>query len=246
MRASAALFALPILAVTSPAVAGRTHYGWLYGTDVNPERGVELETWIYEENDKGDEPDVVDETLVWWAPVVGINDHVEVAIPLELAWTAAGTNPGVTQLVRFGGEVRWRLDPPEQPEAGRFTTMLRAGVKRVIAARDGVRGEVDVVVAFESGRFHAEVDLGAIAERGKDDDVVELRPGAGISIEVIPDLRVGAEGYAELGVAGDPVDWLAVGPNLAWTHGRFWLSAAFGIGIFGVDTAPRINFAVAF
>ena len=32
------------------ASAGRTYYGWLYGTEVMPERGVELQTWVLEKD----------------------------------------------------------------------------------------------------------------------------------------------------------------------------------------------------
>jgi len=30
--------------------AGRTFYGWLHGTEVVPEHGVELQSWIDERN----------------------------------------------------------------------------------------------------------------------------------------------------------------------------------------------------
>src|SRR6185503_4659870 len=90
-----------LVAVAAPvAHAGRTHYGWLYGTEVNPERGVELETWILQENGKGP----VNETLVWWGPVVGLTERLELAIPLEMAYEEEGDEAG-TDLRRFGGEL---------------------------------------------------------------------------------------------------------------------------------------------
>jgi len=33
---------------------------------------------------------------------------------------------------------------------------------------------------------------------------------------------------------------------MAYTHGRFWLSAAYGIGIVNIKAAPRILWGVAF
>ena len=39
----------------APPSAGRTPYGWLYGTEVMPERGAEIQTWVAEKN--GEPPD---------------------------------------------------------------------------------------------------------------------------------------------------------------------------------------------
>jgi hypothetical protein len=39
---------------------------------------------------------------------------------------------------------------------------------------------------------------------------------------------------------------MVFGPNLALTHGRFWLAGTFGIGVFGIDSAPRLNWGIAF
>jgi len=234
--------ALAALLCAREAQGGRTHYGWLYGTEVNPERGVEIESWILQENGKDGE----DETLAWWAPVVGLTEHLELAIPLEAAYSAEG-GEGSTNFERFGGELRYRFNSPDPLVAGPITVLARGAVKRLVQARSGMRGEADLVVAFEQGRFHAEVDLGSIAERvSEDDSEVELRPGGGFSIETVSLLRVGAEAYAELGVHGETKDWLAIGPTVSLTRGRFWASGTVPIGVFGIDTAPRINFAIAF
>ena len=40
--------------------------------------------------------------------------------------------------------------------------------------------------------------------------------------------------------------WAVVGPNMAVTHGRFWFSAAFGIGIYHINYAPRLIWGVLF
>jgi hypothetical protein len=229
--------------VARSAAAGRTHYGWLYGTEVNPERGVEVETWILQENGK----DGVDETLAWWAPVVGLTERLELAIPFEAAYEAESGGEGETNFERFGGELRYRFNSPDPVQSGPITVLARGGVKRLVRHRSGIRGEADLVVAFEQGRFHAEVDIGAIAERVSDDDNhVELRPGGGFSVETVSMLRVGAEAYAELGVHGEVTDWLAVGPTVSLTRGRFWTSGTLAIGVFGIDSAPRINFGIAF
>lgn len=224
------------------AQAGRTHYGWLYGTEVNPERGVELETWILQENGKGGDED---ETLVWWGPVFSVTEKLELAVPIEIEYKREGEEAG-TNLERFGGELRYRFNSPDPEQAGPITVLARVGAKRFAQVRSGARGEADLVVAFERGRFHAEIDAGAIAARKAGEDEVELRPGAGFSIETVSRLRFGAEAYAEISVVGDDTDWLAVGPTASFTRGRYWLSGTMAIGVVGIDTAPRINFAIAF
>nr|MBA3458146.1 hypothetical protein [Deltaproteobacteria bacterium] len=44
------VLAAGVLAAPAMASAGRTQYGWLFGTEVMPERGAELQTWIDEQN----------------------------------------------------------------------------------------------------------------------------------------------------------------------------------------------------
>jgi hypothetical protein len=225
------------------AAAGRTFYGWLYGTEINPERGVEVESWILEENGKGD---LRGETLLWWGPTIGLTPHLELAVPVEMAYEDDNMGNAGTGLQRFGAELRWRIQSPDPVAAGPLTTLVRLAGKRLITHRDGVRGEADLVIAYETGRFHAEIDLGGIAARYDGDTQAEFRPGAGATVEVTPELRLGAETYSELRVTGDAISWVAAGPTLSWTHGRFWLAATFAIGIYQIDSAPRVNFAIAF
>ncbi len=60
------------------------------------------------------------------------------------------------------------------------------------------------------------------------------------------ELRLGGEIYSELSLDTQSDSWAAIGPNLSWTHGRFWLSGAFGIGLYHVQTAPRVMWGIAF
>jgi hypothetical protein len=75
---------------------------------------------------------------------------------------------------------------------------------------------------------------------------VEFRPGGGAVYKVARELRLGAEAYAELRVEGDSISWVAAGPTIAFTRGRFWMSGTFAIGIYQIDAAPRVNLAIAF
>lgn len=225
------------------AHAGRTHFGWSYGTDVIPERGVELETWILEENKKGD--DKVDQTAFWWGLIFALTPHLELGITSEAQFEKSRVEEGDVHFTRWGGEVRYRPQSPDPIDAGPFATLFRIGVKRLIEDRAGVRGEVDIVASYSHGKVFAAIDAGAIAIRTPTETEVELRPGAGISVRVVDDFRIGVESYAELVAKGGGTSWLVVGPTVSITHGRFWGTATYGIGLFGIRDAPRLTFGAA-
>jgi hypothetical protein len=225
--------------LTSTAHAGRTFYGWLYGTEVLPERGVELQTWVSEEN-----YDYSHLTSWWIAPIVGITDQLELALPIESVWIRNQTMEDFT-LANFGIEARYRLVSSDPVDAPALVPLVRVGVKRVVEDRDHVQPEADVVVSYQSGRVHALVDVGMVAVLGPGTHSVWLRPGNGTSIQVIDDLRFGAEVFGSWSL-DTSTSWWAIGPNMAWTHGRFWLSASFGIGFHGINTAPRAVWGILF
>ena len=233
-----------LFALARPAAAGRCHFAWLYGSELVPERGTELETWIVEENKKGDNKR--DETSVWWGPVFALTQHLEIAIPIEAAYE--NEHDGATDLVHFtrwGGEFRYRPQSPDPIDAGAFATLFRVGAKRLIEARGGTRLEADMVASVHRGRVFAEIDVGGITERVPGANESEIRPGAGISVQVVDDLRLGVESYGELIVEGGGTSWLVVGPTVSITSGRFWGAATWGVGLFGLRDAPRVTFGVA-
>lgn len=247
MRRFLVVAAAWVAALASPGVAdaGRSHYGWLYGTEVMPERGAEIQTWIAEENGKGGPEDIHDTTM-WWGALVGITDRLELALPVEFLWREqAGAEPFFT-VSKYGAELRYRFVTQDPVEAPPFAPLVRFAVKRDVLDRDRVRAEADVVGSYQSGRFHALVDLGVVSEIGRDKQRFEFRPGAGFSVAVGKDLRLGAEVYAEFRSSSKRYGWAVAGPNIAWTHGRFWVSAAFGIGVYQIDSAPRIVWGILF
>lgn len=242
------LVAGALLALAGEAQAGRSGFAWFFDTEVVPERGVELESWIIDENSLGGDR-AIDTTRFVWLPVVGVTDRVELALPVELDYIELDDPMvgGRTGLAHYGAELRWRLASPDRLESGPIVPLVRVAARRLVAARERVRGEGNLVLSVEGGAFRAVADAGFVTDVGTGEDTRALRPGAGMNLEVATDLRVGVEAFAVFNLDGDrDSDWLVVGPNLAWTHGRFWLAATFGVGVFGVDSAPRINWAVAF
>lgn len=211
-----------------------------------PERGVELQSWITEEN-------FAERTQTSWlfGALVGVTDRFELGFPLEIDWFRGpgqmpGTTIAATQFSRFGIEGRYRFVMQGPVDGPAVVPLVRVAVKRLTANRDAVQPEVDFVLSYESGIVQVLADLGFAAVLDPDDQAYELRPGLGVSVLVADDLRVGAEGFAKVRSEGG--SWVIAGPNLSWTHGRFWISGAFGIGIVQdrIETAPRVQWGIAF
>jgi hypothetical protein len=238
------LAGLAVLATPGLAAAGRTHFAWLYGTEVVPERGTEVETWILEENGEGDRKET--ETAFWWGPVMALTPHLEFAISIEAEYKDAkdGTG-GDVHFSRWGGEFRYRPQSPDLVDAGPIATKFRLGAKRVIEDRAGYQLEADVIASYQRGRVFALVDVGAITERSPTTKETQLRPGAGVSVRVTKELRLGVESYGEILVEGDGTNWYVVGPTISITSGRFWGAASYGIGVLGIRDAPRVTFGLA-
>jgi hypothetical protein len=234
-----------LAAMATEATAGRTHYGWLHGSEVIPERGVELETWILEENGKG--PLDARTTLLLWGVVVGVTDQVELAFPVELTVERSDAMPdGDPSIARYGVEARWRMVSSDPVDAPPVVPLLRVAAKRMTERRDAARVEADLVVSYELDKLHVLADLGVVTAIGAGEDAYEVRSGAGATVRVHGDLRLGAEVLSSIKLRGGGVDWVTAGPTLAWTHGRLWLSANYGIGLYQIDNAPRLNVAIAF
>jgi hypothetical protein len=192
------------------------------------------------------------------APLIGITDKLELALPIESKWYANENPPADSSSItpqRYGAELRYRFVTQDPNDAPPIAPLVRVAVKRDVTG--AIRPELDVVVSYEHDRFHALADFGVvmdIATRSSftraagGDHHVELHPGAGISIRTVGDLRFGAEFYGEASLdnAEGGHSWWVVGPNMAWTHGRFWMSGSYGIGVYGIRSAPRLVWGVAF
>jgi hypothetical protein len=238
--------AVMLVACLSPraAHAGRDFYGWLYGTEVLPERGVELQTWIYEQNNRYGNHGK--ESWLWWGPEIGVTDQLEVALPIELEWVDVDMGHPSFTFKRYGIEARYRLVTPDPVDAPRLVPLVRVAVKRDVTVRDDVRVEGDAVVSYDAHAVQALVDVGFVGDISRESRQFELRPGAGVSVAATSELRLGAEAYAELNFDITTESWAVVGPNLSWTHGRFWFSGSFGIGVYHIKIAPRALWGIAF
>lgn len=247
---TALAFLLVACALPRSAHAGRNIYGWLYGSEVLPERGVELQSWIWDENDKYGRRNR--ETWLLWAPAIGVTDQLELSLPVELAWidTLSTSDPAVDMVSftfkRFGIEARYRFASQDPAEAPSLIPLLRLAVKRDVTNRDNARLEGDVIATYEAGAVQAVIDLGIVGDVNSTTQHFEARPGFGLSYAATSELRIGAEVYSELSLDQGSESWASAGPNLSWTHGRFWLSGTIGYGVYHVKIASRVMWGIAF
>lgn len=230
-----------VVCFPTAASAGRTHYGWLFGTEVMPERGAEIQTWVGEQNRES-----LKQTTWGFQGLVGVTDQLELALPVELLWQRGDGVPGALTFASYGLEARYRFVTQDPVDAPPFAPLLRVAIERDVRARDTVRAEVDLVGSYEVDAIHALVDIGFVGDISRETSSFEIRPGAGLSYRVAGDLRLGAEVYGELSFDTPEKRWFAAGPNLAYGHGRFWMSAALGIGLYQIQTAPRVQWGIAF
>ena len=117
------------------------------------------------------------------------------------------------------------------------------------AVREDRRDErFDVVGRHEITTIKVGRGLRSAVERnGRPGASAETHVGAGISIETIEDLRFGAEALGEIALNGDTGgNWVGIGPNMSWSHGRSWVSASYLIGVYQIRDAPRLNWGIAF
>lgn len=232
--------ALALVLPAAPAHAGRMVYGWLSETEPVPADGVEIGTSIYEHDDLG--PYHERSTFVLWTPAVALTRSLELAFPIELATLTADDSAPSSGVSRYGVELRYRL----LRRSRELHPLVRAAVSRNVAIQTQVRSELEGALAYERGRVQVEGDVGLVADINVAHVHEELRPGVGASVRAAGNVRFGAELYAQLSRDPTTPSWAAVGPDVAWQRGHFWLAGAFGIGIAHITWAPRLNLGVQF
>ena len=247
MRGGLVLLGATTLAIvgSTPAQAGRSFFGWLGGTEVMPERSVELQNILAEENRVEDEANR-SESLWAASAFVGVTDQLELNFPFEFLWGRTPGMPGSTAFSAYGIEARYRLVSMDPEDAPAFAPLIRATLKRNVLQRDVATPQLAFVATYEMGSVVIGADLGVSADVTRDDAELSAHPSVGVSVLAVGDLRFGAELYSEIALEEDGASYVAVGPNLSWTHGRFWVSAAYAIGVYRIKDAPRMQWGIAF
>jgi hypothetical protein len=104
-----------------------------------------------------------------------------------------------------------------------------------------VRTEGGAAVSYDIDRVQVAAALDGVLDINFGHLHEEVRPSAGASVRVVDELRLGAELYAQLSRDATMSSWVVIGPDIAWTRGRFWLAGTFGVGLKNVTAAPRLN-----
>jgi hypothetical protein len=223
------------LLIASPAYAGRTVYGWLPQTDTLPDGAMELETSLYEHDNLG--PFHERAAFLAWTPAIGLTPCLELAVPIELDTITADDAAASSGMSRYGAELRYRFLPHSSP----LRAVARFGVFRDVPLQSDVGTEAAVAASYDIDRVQVAADLDDVLDINFGHLHDELRPSFGASAGVTGELRLGAEIHAEVSFDPTVSSWAAIGPDIAWARGRFWLSGAFGIGIRNITAAPRLN-----
>ncbi|MDQ3338713.1 MAG: hypothetical protein M4D80_26405 [Myxococcota bacterium] len=231
---------LIIALLAAPAYAGRTYFGWFGGTDVLDERAVELQTRLTERNDLGDTR--IRDTTLWVGPQIGITKQLELTLPVEMIWASAVGFEQDFALRRYGADLRYRFTDRDKAIA----PLVMLSVTRDVVRRDVIHAELDAAVSYTFGRIYAAGAIGVVGDVNRGGLRLTVRPAVAASVGITGDLRAGAELHAELERDSGATSWIVAGPSASWTHGRFWLSATYGIGVKNISSAPRLVWAMAF
>jgi hypothetical protein len=228
--------ALALVLVARTAAAGPTQAGWLPATETIQNDAIAVEGSVYERDDL--QPMHERTTALVIAPVLGVSDRTEIALPFELAESSAlDMEPG-TRLSRFGIELRKRF----APRKATWTPLLRVGAFRDTLIRTELRLDVDLAVTYRRDRIAIEAAAGLASEinLGAPHEVGRFGVGASYQLRRV---RAGVEFYAELS-DGAGSSWAAAGPTLAVIRKRFWVTGALGLGIANIHASPRINWGM--
>jgi hypothetical protein len=247
--AAALVVLLVVLAPAAPAHAGFRTTAWSFDTRTVPARRAELEAWITQQYIGPD--GAASTTSLLLAPVLGITDQIELAIPVTADFSRA---TGQTQLSQYGLDARWRLVTADPTNAPPIVPLLRATARKIIGNDDLYKLQATLAVSYEpTPRLHlvANASIYTVTDLGRGArDQVAAEYSGGALYAVTGDVRVGVDSFAvqQIRGPGPQSSWVGAGPALTLSHGRFWVTASVPIGITenAPDAMPRIIWAIAF
>jgi hypothetical protein len=257
----AALLAVAALHA-SDARAGIRPYIWTWDTQTVAQGDVELEQWLWVRG-KIDPVRFDPATTVpsrdsaywlWFGPVIGATQHLELAFPFQTVGNAGGFF-----LESFEVDARYRFF--SRNDDGKLQPMVRAAFHQAIrSAAVYSRVEADAVLSYGSpSEFQAAANVGTrvslpFLSWSSAPPRVQVTYAAGASYPFTDWFRAGAEVFGELDVANYPPDTDLphhfVGVNASWKFGRIWLTAGTLVGLTPLFPStpqfmPRLIWAVA-
>lgn len=240
----AALLAFPTL-----AHAGRRPYIWAYDTEIVPRGDVELEQWLWVRGRAPARPASRAVFWIWWAPVFGLSEALELALPFQLL--AVRGNPAL--LESFEADLRYRLTPRDQEDG--LSALLRLAYHHTIVSRPS-RVDANAVASYLlPGKLRLTADLGLqlslpMLQGAADPPQLLATYAAGASLPFTEELRGSIEVFGEIDPSGARPQHHFIGTTLAYSFGRVWITAGvlYGLTPLFPDTPhfmPRLIWAVA-
>jgi hypothetical protein len=254
-RSSAVIAALLVGAFGAPdeAAAGRKAFLFAYDSEIVPEGDVELEQWLWAESriPPNDQRPIARSALywIWWAPVIGLTNHLELALPFQIVASANNTS-----VQFFSADALYRFFSREKD--GGFQPLVRASYRQAIQARSAPSTlELDFVLTYgKPNELHLTTNVGASISAPWPENLPRPVTGtfsAGLSFPLTSELRLSAEVLGEFqDRSSSAFPRYFAGGALSYTRGRLWLTAGTMVGITGLSSAtppfiPRLLWAVA-
>ncbi|MFL5355915.1 hypothetical protein [Archangium sp.] len=247
------LAVLAVAVLPAPAEAGRRPFIWVYDTEIVPKGDVELEQWLWAKARAPGLEGRRSSYWVWWGPVFGLTQRLELAVPFQVLATR-----DTTRLDSFEADLRLRLNP--RGDDSPWQPLLRVAWHQSIhsAQPSGVNANLVQSYQWDSG-LRLALDLGAQvglpALRGSEEPARLLGTyAAGVSYPVFgeeEELRGSLEAFGEIPLQGIPGgQHHFVGADLAWTFGRSWVTLGVMVGLTPLfpetpQFMPRLIWAVA-
>lgn len=248
--------AIGCLAPAGDAEAGRRAFLFTWDTEALNKGDVEIEQWLWGR--------ILTETgpgagWLWFSPIYGLHDNIEIAFPFEVV-----TTPGGTRFSNINAEMRIRAYDPNDEER-LFRTMIRFAYQQNFNHPDnaGVYAftpwlQLNVVNSIGDIKgSHGTLDVGALLMLHFGSYwAVRQTVGLGYTHKVADEWRISAEYFHELNFGTAPVAvrpnganqyHFYAGPSVGFTRGRVWatLGALVGLTPETPRVMPRFLFAIA-
>ncbi len=262
LRSILAVLTLASALGAAPAEAGRRAFLFAYDSEIVPEGDVELEQWWWSESRIPASAERLNTRnalyWIWWAPVIGLSNHLELALPFQIV--ASGNS---TALQTFSADAVYRFFSREKD--GGFQPLVRVSYHQAISSRSAPSTlEANLVLTYgKPNELHLAVNAGATFSLPWPENLA--RPvtgsfGGGLSYPLPGgEFRLSAELLAEVqsspAIPSTPSMPRAfpryfAGGALSWTRGRIWITAGTMVGLTGLSEAsppfiPRLLWAVA-
>ena len=236
------------LLFASHAEAGRRAFMFTWDTETVNAGDVELEQWLWA---RGLQENRTTAAWLWFSPIYGLHDRVELAFPWEAVATVGGT-----RITNFTAEGRFRLYDPN--DGNRFVrNLIRVAYQQNFVHPDNAGlpdftpwAHLNIVTSLGDVKgSHATIDVGGqIALSFGTNKVIKQTVGVGYTQRITDELRLSAEYFHELVFGGapitlrpngDPAHHFFVGPGIAYSRGRFWMTLGCLIGL--TPATPRVQ-----